>query len=130
MKSAPPLSGNVQNMAELLRVVAEPKRLLILDLLMQGVQCNCELGEALGLAPNLISHHLSVLRKAGLVDMERDALDTRWVYYSINRVALDELNAAWDAFFDPARIQPRRPSCGPAGTLILEEDIARRQHNE
>lgn len=124
------MPDNVQNMAELLRVVAEPKRLLILDLLMQGVQCNCELGEALRLAPNLISHHLSVLRKAGLVDMERDALDARWVYYTINRVALDELNTAWDAFFDPARIQPRRPSCGPAGTLILEDEIARRQHNE
>jgi ArsR family transcriptional regulator len=124
MKSAPPLPRNVQNMAELLRVVAEPKRLLILDLLMQGVQCNCELGEALQLAPNLISHHLSVLRKAGLVDMERDALDARWVYYSINLVALDELNRAWDAFFDPARIQPRRPSCGSASTLILEDEIA------
>ncbi len=130
MKSAPPLPGNVQNMAELLRVVAEPKRLLILDLLMQGVQCNCELGEALRLAPNLISHHLSVLRKAGLVDMERDALDARWVYYSINRGALDELNSAWGAFFDPSRIQPRRPSCGPASTLILDDEIARRQHNE
>jgi len=130
MKSAPPLPGNVQNMAELLRVVAEPKRLLILDLLMQGVQGNCELGEALRLAPNLISHHLSVLRKAGLVNMERDALDARWVYYSINRGALDELNSAWDAFFDPAHIQSRRPSCGPAGTLKLEDDIARRQHNE
>jgi len=130
MKSAPPLPGNVQNMAELLRVVAEPKRLLILDLLMQGVQCNCELGEALRLAPNLISHHLSVLRKAGLVDMERDALDARWIYYSINRGALDELNSSWDAFFNPARILPRRPSCGPASTLILEDEIARRQHNE
>ena len=130
MKSAPPLPGNVQNMAELLRVVAEPKRLLILDLLMQGVQCNCELGEALRLAPNLISHHLSVLRKAGLVNMERDALDARWVYYSINRGALDELNSAWDAFFNPSRILPRRPSCGPASTLISEDEIARRQHNE
>ncbi len=131
MKSAPPLPGNVQNMAELLRVVAEPKRLLILDLLMQGVQCNCELGEALRLAPNLISHHLSVLRKAGLVNMERDALDARWVYYSINRGALDEISSAWGAFFDPSRIQPRRPSCGPpASTLISEDEIARRQHNE
>ncbi len=131
MSSTPvPLPGNVQNMAELLRVVAEPKRLLILDLLMQGVHCNCELGKALQLAPNLISHHLSVLRKAGLVDMERDALDARWVYYTINRAALDELNNAWDVFFGPARIQPRRPSCGPAGTLILDDEMDRRQHNE
>jgi ArsR family transcriptional regulator, arsenate/arsenite/antimonite-responsive transcriptional repressor len=42
---------------------------------MEGVHCNCELGEALDMAPNLISHHLSVLRKAGLVEVERDAFD-------------------------------------------------------
>ena len=72
---------------------------------MEGVQCNCELGDHLQIAPNLISHHLSVLRQAGLVDMERDNLDARWVYYSINRAALDELNTAFGAFFDPVRIQ-------------------------
>ena len=124
MKDSAPLPDNVQNIAELLRVLAEPKRLLILDLLMQGVQCNCELGESLQLAPNLISHHLAVLRKAGLVDVERDALDARWLYYSINRTALNELNAALDLFFDPERIQPRRPSCGPGSTLILGSVIA------
>ena len=80
---APPT--NLQQLADWLKVLAEPKRLLILHLLMEGVQCNCELGERLEMAPNLISHHLSVLRQAGLVDVERDALDARWIYYSINR---------------------------------------------
>ena len=36
---------NLQVLAERLKVLAEPKRLLILHLLMEGVQCNCELGE-------------------------------------------------------------------------------------
>jgi ArsR family transcriptional regulator len=80
---------------------------------MQGVQCNCELGETLRMAPNLISHHLSKLHAAGLIEVERDAQDARWLYYSVNRKALDDLNAALGAFFNPARIQPRRPSCGP-----------------
>ena len=53
---------NLQTLADRLKVLAEPKRLLILHLLMEGVQCNCELGDALQMAPNLISHHLSVLR--------------------------------------------------------------------
>ncbi len=70
---APPPT-NLTDLADRLKALAEPKRLLILHLLMEGVQCNCELGEALDMAPNLISHHLSVLRKAGLVDVERDAL--------------------------------------------------------
>jgi ArsR family transcriptional regulator, arsenate/arsenite/antimonite-responsive transcriptional repressor len=118
---SPPI--NLQTFAEQLKVLAEPKRLLIFNLLMEGVQCNCELGDALQMAPNLISHHLSVLRQAGLVNVERDSIDSRWVYYSVNRVALDELNAAFSAFLDPARIQPRRLTCGPR-TLVAAPDIA------
>ena len=57
---------DVQGLAVWLKVLGEPNRLRILDLLMQGEQCNCELGDKLGMAPNLISHHLSVLHKAGL----------------------------------------------------------------
>ncbi len=33
---------NLQTLADRLKVLAEPKRLLILHLLMEGVQCNCE----------------------------------------------------------------------------------------
>jgi ArsR family transcriptional regulator len=82
------------------------------------VQCNCELGDNLQMAPNLISHHLSVLRQVGLVDVERGAQDARWMYYSINRQALEELNRAWGTFFDPLRIKPRRLTCGPKGESI------------
>ena len=114
---------NLTDLANWLKALAEPKRLLILHLLMEGVQCNCELGDALAMAPNLISHHLSVLRKAGLVDVERDALDARWVYYSINRQALAELNAAFGTLLDPARIKPRRATCGPQGAFVRAGEI-------
>jgi ArsR family transcriptional regulator, arsenate/arsenite/antimonite-responsive transcriptional repressor len=109
---------NLEALASRLKVLAEPKRLLILHLLMEGVQCNCELGEMLEMAPNLISHHLSILRKAGLVDAERDAVDGRWIYYSINRHALEELNQAFGIFFDPERIKPRRETCGPRNPIF------------
>lgn len=124
MKHKHPSPLDPTRLAERLKVLAEPKRLRILNLLMEGVQCNCELGEALDMAPNLISHHLSVLRQAGLVDVTRDAVDARWIYYAINRAALQDLNAVLGAFFDPARIQPRRPACGPQGTLVRVSDIA------
>ena len=100
-------------LASRLKVLAEPKRLLILEMIIQGMQCNCELGDALQMAPNLISHHLSKLREVGLVNAERDPLDSRWIYFSINRTALGELNEAFGAFFDAERIQPRRLTCGP-----------------
>ncbi len=112
---------NLETLANWLKVLAEPNRLLIFNLLMEGVQCNCELGDFLQMPPNLISHHLSKLRAAGLVDAERDPVDSRWVYYSINRAALDELNAAFGAFFDSKRIKPRHSTCGPKNLVSIDE---------
>jgi ArsR family transcriptional regulator len=105
----------VQDVAQRLKILADPTRLQIFNLLMEGTRCNCELGDALGFAPNLISHHLNVLRHAKLVNAERDRADARWVYYSINGEALAELQAALSRFFDPARIQLREPDCGVRG---------------
>lgn len=101
------------DIARWLKVIGEPNRLLLLEKIIEGVQCNCELGDALQIAPNLISHHLGVLREAGLVDVERDPTDARWVYYSVNIKKLNELKQVCDTFFDPARVAPRRTLCGP-----------------
>ncbi len=79
---------NLQTLADRLKVLAEPKRLLILHFLMEGVQCNCELGDALQMAPNLISHHLKVLREAGLVNDRRAG---RWVHYSLRPEVMEEI---------------------------------------
>jgi ArsR family transcriptional regulator len=122
--STPPIDLN--RMAKWLKVLAEQNRLLIFHFLMEGIQCNCELGDGLQMAPNLISHHLRVLREAGLVDVERDDLDARWMYYSINHRALEELNQAWGIFFDPQRIKPRRLTCGPQGEFIHQDFIEKR----
>jgi ArsR family transcriptional regulator, arsenate/arsenite/antimonite-responsive transcriptional repressor len=103
----------VTDLANSLKVLGDPSRLAIFDLLMQGVQCNCEIGSDLKLEMNLISHHLKVLRDADLVDAERDSVDGRWVYYSVNKSALAQLRAQISAFLDPQRIQPRLPTCGP-----------------
>ncbi len=113
--------AETRHLADTLKVLSDPNRLLIFDLLMQGVQCNCEIGGKLKLSMNLISHHLKALRDAGLVDAERDPVDARWVYYSINPRALEQLRKELDAFLDPKRIQPRSPSCGPQ--IIAAETI-------
>jgi ArsR family transcriptional regulator, arsenate/arsenite/antimonite-responsive transcriptional repressor len=48
--------------------------------------CACKLTERLGLAPSTISHHMSVLRNAGLVDGRKDGL---WTYYTLQRDVLE-----------------------------------------
>jgi ArsR family transcriptional regulator, arsenate/arsenite/antimonite-responsive transcriptional repressor len=115
---------NIEELAEQLKVLAEPRRLHILQTLMDGYQCNCELGEVLSMPPNLISHHLRVLREAGLVVMERDQQDARWVYYSINVEAMETLSAQFGLFFNPARIKPRRNTCGPNASSIQLLELA------
>lgn len=101
--------------AAMLKALADPNRLRIFDLLMQGDSCNCELNEKLGLTPNLLSHHLRVLREAGLVRSRRDAIDGRWIYYAVNREAAAGWRAWFHAFLDPARIEERAVLCGPEG---------------
>jgi ArsR family transcriptional regulator, arsenate/arsenite/antimonite-responsive transcriptional repressor len=115
MTQATPSPVDLDKLAGRLKALAEPKRLQICQALMSGIQCNCILGDALDMAPNLISHHLRVLRQAGLIEVERDAEDGRWLYYSLNETALAELCQVFGDFFDPARIEPRRAFCGPAG---------------
>lgn len=116
--------ADVDVLAQRLKLLANPKRLQLIHLLMEGVQCNCELGDALDMAPNLISHHLGLLRDAGLVNVERDAVDARWLYYSMNEEALAQLNAIYGAFFNPERIKPRRPTCGPQSSVVSVANIA------
>ena len=109
-------NDQIADLARWLKVIGEPNRLLLLEKIIEGVQCNCELGDATQMAPNLISHHLSVLREAGLIETERDPIDGRWIYYSINPKAMEMLRSLFGNFFDTARIQPRRLTCGPQWT--------------
>ena len=102
-----------ESLARMLKALSDPTRLGIFDMLMEGVQCNCEISERLGLSLSLVSHHLRTLRQVGLVQGERDSEDARWIYYSIDQQVLVQLGQAIDHLLDVNRIQPRVPSCGP-----------------
>jgi ArsR family transcriptional regulator, arsenate/arsenite/antimonite-responsive transcriptional repressor len=119
MNTTSAVQPDYATMARQLKVLSDPRRLEILDLLIGGVQCNCEIGDHLDMAPNLISHHISVLRKAGLVVAERDPGDARWIYYSIDESRLAELADWFGAFINPNRIRPRRPDCGPQAIKLI-----------
>jgi ArsR family transcriptional regulator, arsenate/arsenite/antimonite-responsive transcriptional repressor len=100
-------------LAAMFKALSDPTRLRIFDLLMEGVQCNCEIAERLDLSLSLISHHLRILREVGLVNTKRDADDARWIYYSIDPEVLTTLVQQVARFLDVRRVQPRAPSCGP-----------------
>jgi ArsR family transcriptional regulator len=106
----------LEQAAVLGKALSDPNRLRILDTLMQGVSCNGELNDRLGLPPNLLSHHLRVLKKAGLITSRRDAVDGRWIYYAVDHATVARWRGWFNTFLDPARTQPRC-LCGPEGEL-------------
>jgi ArsR family transcriptional regulator len=75
----------IDRLAAVLKALADPNRLRILAVLVQHEACNCQLNGQLGLAPNLLSHHLRVLEQAGLVRNQRGEEDARWIFYTVDR---------------------------------------------
>ena len=58
--------------ADKLKVLADATRLAVIEALLEGPAYVGELGERLQVEQSLLSHHLKVLREAGLVEAERD----------------------------------------------------------
>ena len=79
---------DAERLAAALRVIADPARLRLLSLIQAQPDheaCVCNLTEPLGLTQPTVSHHLKVLRDAGLVEREQRG---SWAYY---RIANDQL---------------------------------------
>jgi ArsR family transcriptional regulator len=79
--------------------LSDETRLEIVRLLSHGERCVCELQDRLEAAQSRLSFHLRVLKDAGLVTDRRDG---RWVHYTLNRQALDEI-AAFAAAVKPGK---------------------------
>jgi ArsR family transcriptional regulator, arsenate/arsenite/antimonite-responsive transcriptional repressor len=65
---------------ELLKALADPVRLRLLNLLVEGEVCVCHLHAALDLPQSTVSRHLAYLRKRGLVVGRKEGL---WVHYRL-----------------------------------------------
>jgi ArsR family transcriptional regulator len=81
-----------ERMATVARALADPIRVQLVDVLRKhaGKVCVCELVPLFDLSQPTISHHLKVLREAGIVGSERRGL---WAYYYVIPDSLDELSA-------------------------------------
>jgi ArsR family transcriptional regulator, arsenate/arsenite/antimonite-responsive transcriptional repressor len=91
--------------AVLFHALSDETRLELLDRLKQGEQCVCELTDALQTGQSRLSFHLRVLKEAGLI---HDRPEGRWIYYSLNREGLDDLEDFLDALKEA--IAHSRPS--------------------
>jgi ArsR family transcriptional regulator len=84
--------------ADVMKAVADPYRLEILEILSPEIRCNCHLQDRLDIAPNLLSYHLKVLREAGLIEGTKRG---RWVDYALTEQAAEVIAAAL-----PERLRP------------------------
>ncbi len=60
--------------AAILKALAHPSRLMMVEELSRGERCVCELTDLVGADISTVSKHLSVLKDAGIVDCERAGL--------------------------------------------------------
>lgn len=72
---------------EILRMLSEADRGASKTCSEPGEVCACRISDRLGLSPSTTSHHLSVLRDAGLVTGRKEGT---WTYFSLNRAVLEE----------------------------------------
>ncbi|MEM8904509.1 MAG: metalloregulator ArsR/SmtB family transcription factor [Actinomycetota bacterium] len=98
----PPLLGptldepDAEALAVMLKALADPVRLRLVNLIAtapEGEVCACDLPEQLGRSQPTISHHLSLLTRAGIVDRDQRG---RWAWFRLRSEQLAALCVALD----------------------------------
>jgi ArsR family transcriptional regulator len=84
----PPNTESPRELVKTLAALSEENRYRIVELLTdEGAELSCgAIGNSLGLSPSLISHHLSVLEGAGVIERRKNGL------WTLNRLRRDELS--------------------------------------
>ncbi len=88
-----------ESAATLFAALAEPSRLSILNLLAASQEdvCVCDITESFKLGQPTISHHLRILKEAGLVTGDKRG---KWVYYSVVKSKYMEVQTLLEQVFD------------------------------
>lgn len=93
LTSAPLDDERAAQLAKVFKALGDPVRLRLLSMIASregGEVCVCEMTPAFELSQPTISHHLKLLRQAGLIDCERRGT---WVYYWVLPGVLGQLAA-------------------------------------
>lgn len=93
----PLTAGRAGDLSPMFKALGDPVRLRLLSLIAShagGEACVCDISDSFDLSQPTISHHLKVLREAGLIDSERRGT---WVYYRVIPTALQQLSSVLNA---------------------------------
>jgi ArsR family transcriptional regulator, arsenate/arsenite/antimonite-responsive transcriptional repressor len=84
-RAGDPATAHDARTVAVFRALGDPTRLRVMELLASGQRCACEIQAAVDVSANLLSHHLKVLRTAGLIAGERRG---RWIDYRLEPAAV------------------------------------------
>lgn len=73
----------------MIKAIAEPIRLQILDILSNGEMCACDILQNLTITQPTLSHHMKALTASGWVIVRKNAT---WMHYSLNPEAVDQIH--------------------------------------
>lgn len=82
---------DLKEYTKVFKAVSDPSRARILKLLEEQELCVCQIMAVIELKQPTISKHLSILRKAGLVEARRSGT---WIYYSLSRKRRSDFDQA------------------------------------
>ena len=86
------------------KALSDDSRLEIMELLMSGAKCGCELLEELKISQSTLSHHMHILCEAGLVDSCKEG---KWMHYSLSAEGSNKVRALIDRY----TLSPEKVSC-------------------
>lgn len=78
----------LEKIAEFYKALGDETRLTIVNLLSEKEMCVCEIIDQLGLSQPAVSHHLKILKHAGIL---KDSKEGKWIYYSLNPEVFEEV---------------------------------------
>ena len=103
---SPQLLTRSKRRAAVIKALAHPSRIAIAEALQTGEQCVCDLRDLVGADLSTVSKHLTVMRAAGLLDMEKRGLN---VFYRLRCSCLPSFLNCVDALAPPSKPAAKSP---------------------
>ena len=79
---------NTEQFVGIMESLSDPIRINILELMMNGEICVCDIVKVTGLSQSKISYHIKILKDSGLIS---DRQEGRWVYYKLDLEVLSDI---------------------------------------
>lgn len=98
----------MKEQAEIFKALGDAVRLEIIRLLLGKELCVCDIMSAFKVSQPTISHHLKILKYAGLV---KDNREGKWIYYSLAPEAFAKVSALLGEFAEKSAVKERCRTC-------------------